>query len=82
MTHKHTKCAPAFDPVAKIGVSDGGKISILLAVELFAVAPEIFKRRESNAIKKIARLARTEMRGEVLARVYARALVLPCFRSY
>jgi hypothetical protein len=52
LTHMHTKCAPAFDPVAKIVVSDGDKKpSGLLAVELFAVAPEIFKRRESNAIK-------------------------------
>ncbi len=36
------------DPGAKLGVSDGGnQIQGLLAVELFAVAPESFERRES-----------------------------------
>lgn len=39
------------DPGAKIGESGGdNRLCLLLAVELFAVAPEIFKRRESITI--------------------------------
>ncbi len=37
-----------FDPVVKLGGSDGGKCWLVLAVELFAVAPESLERRESN----------------------------------
>lgn len=42
------------DPVARLGRSGGGdKASILVAVELFAVAPEMSKRRESTTIELI-----------------------------
>ncbi len=45
---------PVFDPVAKIGRSGGGdKATDLVAVELFAVAPDMSKRRESNTIESI-----------------------------
>ena len=56
------KRAPVFDPVAKLGVSDGGnQFQGLLAVELFAVAPESFKRRESNTIERKSRQRRVPL---------------------
>jgi len=52
-----SKAAPELDPGAKLAVSGGGKLSGFVAVELFAVAPERSKRRESSSIGKIARSA-------------------------
>ncbi len=43
----YRQCPQLFDPVVKLGASDG-KCCLVLAVELFAVAPESLKRRESN----------------------------------
>ncbi len=50
--------APVFDPAAKLGRSGGGKLTGRVAVELFAVAPESFKRRESNTIEPIGASSR------------------------
>ena len=44
----HAKRAPAIEPVARLGASDGGNpFQGLLAIELFAVAPES-RKSEGN----------------------------------